>query len=147
MIAIVYIVYIGAAAVLISCMIRNFLHIKSSKQEDAQLSRQNFFAAFIILVILIGSFIALLLRVKGYSFVSEDAENSSLLGKLVGENPYFFRYLILFILAIAAIGLFDRFFLKRNAKNERDYLRRKRFFFGILIAIICGMMLMKLIGK
>lgn len=145
MTSIVYVVYIGAAAALISCMVRNFLDIKSGKQ-DTQLSKQNFFAALIIFLILIGSFIVLLLRSKGIS-VSEGTEGGSLFGKLIGENSYFFRYIILFILAIIAIGLCDWFFLKRTAKNEQDYRRRRRFFFGILIVIAGTIVLMKLIIK
>ena len=129
---IICIIYSLVLTVLGSIAVKNFLNMKT---KDDPLHRQYFFTALIFLIILIISFIAILLKLKKDIFIGySDKTGYGLIG-----------FIILMILGIAAIILFDRFFLKRRSKTEQEYRRRRKLAIAVAIILIGIIAVLRLI--
>ena len=116
-ILIVCIIYAIAVTVLGSIAVKTFLNIKA---KNDPLQRQYFFTALIFLFLLIISFIAILLKLKGDIFIGDGSGSDILIGYSDKTGYGLIGFIILITLGITAIVLFDRFFLKRRSKTEQE---------------------------
>ena len=130
---IVFIIYAIAATVLGIIATKTFLNMKT---KNDPLQRQYFFAALIFLFLLIISFIAILLKLKGDIVIGNGSGANGLIGHSDETGYGFIGFIILIILGITAIVLFDRYVLKRRSKTEREYRIRRRLAVAIVIIII-----------
>jgi len=106
------------------------------KTKDDPLHRQYFFTALIFLIILIISFIAILLKLKKDIFIGDGSGSDIFIGYSDKTGYGLIGFIILMILGIAAIILFDRFFLKRRSKTEQEYRRRRKLAIAVAIILI-----------
>ena len=120
---IICIIYSLLLTVLGSIAVKNFLNMKT---KDDPLHRQYFFTALIFLIILIISFIAILLKLKKDIFIGDGSGSDIFIGYSDKTGYGLIGFIILMILGIAAIILFDRFFLKRRSKTEQESRRRRK---------------------
>lgn len=132
-IIIICIIYSLVLTVLGSIAVKNFLNMKT---KDDPLHRQYFFTALIFLIILIISFIAILLKLKQDIFIGDGSGSDIFIGYSDKTGYGLIGFIILMILGIAAIILFDRFFLKRRSKTEQEYRRRRKLAIAVAIILI-----------
>lgn len=132
-ILIVCIIYAVLVTILGSITVKNFFTMKTKKDP---LHRQYFFAALIFLFFLIISFIAILLKLKQDIFIGDGAGSDIFIGYSDKTGYGLIGFIILIILGIAAIVLFDRFFLKRRSKTEQEYRTRRKLAIAVVIIII-----------
>ena len=130
---IICIIYALVLTVLGSITVKNFLNMKA---KDDPLHRQYFFTALIFLIILIISFIAILLKLKRDIFIGDGSGSDIFIGYSDKTGYGLIGFIILMILGIAAIILFDRFFLKRRSKTEQEYRRRRKLAIAVAIILI-----------
>lgn len=130
---IICIIYSLLLTVLGSIAVKNFLNMKT---KDDPLHRQYFFTALIFLIILIISFIAILLKLKKDIFIGDGSGSDIFIGYSDKTGYGLIGFIILMILGIAAIILFDRFFLKRRSKTEQEYRRRRKLAIAVAIILI-----------
>ncbi|AIW89324.1 MULTISPECIES: hypothetical protein [unclassified Treponema] len=139
---IICIIYALVLTVLGSITVKNFLNMKA---KDDPLHRQYFFTALIFLIILIISFIAILLKLKRDIFIGDGSGSDIFIGYSDKTGYGLIGFIILMILGIAAIILFDRFFLKRRSKTEQEYRRRRKLAIAVAIILIGIIAVLKLI--
>ena len=139
---IICIIYALVLTVLGSITVKNFLNMKA---KDDPLHRQYFFTALIFLIILIISFIAILLKLKRDIFIGDGLGSDIFIGYSDKTGYGLIGFIILMILGIAAIILFDRFFLKRRSKTEQEYRRRRKLAIAVAIILIGIIAVLKLI--
>ena len=106
------------------------------KTKNDPLHRQYFFAALIFLFLLVISFIAIILKLRGNIVIGDGSGSKGLIGQSDSIGYVLIGFIILIILGIAAIALFDRFFLKRNSKTEQEYRTRRKLAIAIVIILI-----------
>ena len=97
---------------------------------------KNFFTELIFLIILFISFIAILLKLKKDIFIGDGSGSDIFIGYSDKTGYGLIGFIILMILGIAAIILFDRFFLKRRSKTEQEYRRRRKLAIAVAIILI-----------
>jgi len=119
--------------VLGSIAVKTFFNMKT---KDDPLQRQYFFTVLILLLLLVISFIAILLKLKGDIFIGDGSGSDVFIGYSEETGYDLIGFIILIILGIAAIALFDRFFLKRRSKTEREYRMRRKLAAAIVIILI-----------
>ena len=139
---IICIIYALVLTVLGSITVKNFLNMKA---KDDPLHRQYFFTALIFLIILIISFIAILLKLKRDIFIGDGSGSGIFIGYSDKTGYGLIGFIILMILGIAAIILFDRFFLKRRSKTEQEYRRRRKLAIAVAIILIGIIAVLRLI--
>ena len=139
---IICIIYSLLLTVLGSIAVKNFLNMKT---KDDPLHRQYFFTALIFLIILIISFIAILLKLKKDIFIGDGSGSDIFIGYSDKTGYGLIGFIILMILGIAAIILFDRFFLKRRSKTEQEYRTRRKLAMAIVIMLIGTVTVLRLI--
>jgi len=139
---IICIIYSLLLTVLGSIAVKNFLNMKT---KDDPLHRQYFFTALIFLIILIISFIAILLKLKKDIFIGDGSGSDIFIGYSDKTGYGLIGFIILMILGIAAIILFDRFFLKRRSKTEQEYRRRRKLAIAVAIILIGIIAVLRLI--
>ena len=139
---IICIIYSLVLTVLGSIAVKNFLNMKT---KDDPLHRQYFFTALIFLIILIISFIAILLKLKKDIFIGDGSGSDIFIGYSDKTGYGLIGFIILMILGIAAIILFDRFFLKRRSKTEQEYRRRRKLAIAVAIILIGIIAVLRLI--
>ena len=139
---IVCIIYAIAVTVLGSIAVKTFLNIKT---KNDPLQRQYFFTALIFLFLFIISFIAILLKLKGDILIGNGSGSDIFIGYSDKTGYGLIGFIILIILGIAAIVLFDRFFLKRRSKTEQEYRTRRKLAIAIVIILIGTAAALKLI--
>ena len=132
-ILIICIIYAIATTVLGSIAVKTFFNMKT---KDDPLQRQYFFTVLILLLLLVISFIAILLKLKGDIFIGDGSGSDVFIGYSEETGYDLIGFIILIILGIAAIALFDRFFLKRRSKTEREYRMRRKLAAAIVIILI-----------
>jgi len=106
------------------------------KTKNDPLHRQYFFATLIFLFLLVISFIAIILKLRGDIVIGNGSGSNGLIGHSDETGYVLIGFIILIILGIAAIALFDRFFLKRNSKTEQEYRTRRKLAIAIVIILI-----------
>jgi|GEM_PF-600555 len=131
-ILIVSIIYAVAAVILLSFAVKNFLKMND---KNNQIYRQYFFTLLFLLFILIASFITVLLRLKPHIFIGDGSGSEFFIGENIKEGYGLIKYIISVILGIVLLSLFDRYFLKRKSKTEREYHMRRRLTVGIVILL------------
>ena len=141
-ILIVCIIYAVLVTVLSSITVKNFFTMKT---KNDPLHRQYFFATLIFLFLLVISFIALLLKLRGDIVIGNGSGSNGLIGHSDETGYVLIGFIILIILGIAAIVLFDRFFLKRRSKTEQEYRTRRKLAIAIVIILIGTVAALKLI--
>ena len=139
---IVCVIYIIAVTVLGAIAVKTFLNMKA---KDDPLHRQYFFAALIFLVLLVISFIAILLKLKGDIFIGDGSGSDVVIGYSDKTGYGLIGFIILTILGIAAIILFDRLFLKRISKTEQEYRIRRKLAVAVVIILIGTVAALRLI--
>ena len=139
---IICIIYTVIIAVIGFVAVKTFLNMKT---KNDPLHQQYFFAALIFLILLVISFIAILLKLKGEVFIGAGAGSNVLIGYSDTTGYSFIVAIILIILGIAAIVLFDRFFLKRRSKTEREYRTRRKLAAAAIIILIGTVAVLRLI--
>ena len=132
-ILIVCIIYAILVTVLSSITVKNFFTMKT---KNDPLHRQYFFATLIFLFLLVISFIALLLKLRGDIVIGNGSGSNGLIGHSDETGYVLIGFIILIILGIAAIVLFDRYVLKRNSKTEQEYRTRRKLAIAIVIILI-----------
>lgn len=132
-ILIVCIIYAITVTVLGSIAVKTFFNMKA---KDDPLQRQYFFTVLILIFLLVISFIAILLKLKGDVFIGDGSGLDVLIGYSEETDYGLIGFIILIILGIAAIVLFDRFFLKRRSKTEQEYRMRRKLAAAIVIILI-----------
>ena len=130
---IVFIIYAIAATVLGVIATKTFLNMKT---KNDPLQRQYFFATLIFLSLLVISFIAILLKLKGDILIGNGSGANGLIGHSDETGYGLIGFIIIIILGITAITLFDRYVLKRKSKTEREYRIRRRLAVAVVIIII-----------
>ena len=141
-ILIVCIIYAVLVTVLSSIAVKNFFTMKT---KNDPLYRQYFFASLIFLFLLVISFIAILLKLRGDIVIGDGSGSNGLIGHSDETGYVLIGFIILIILGIAAIVLFDRFFLKRNSKTEQEYRTRRKLAIAIVIILIGTVAALRLI--
>lgn len=139
---IVFIIYAIAATVLGLIAIKTFLNMKT---KNDPLQRQYFFAALIFLFLLVISFIAILLKLRGDIVIGNGSGSNGLIGHSDETGYGLIGFIILIILGITAIVLFDRYVLKRRSKTEQEYRIRKKLAMAIVIILIGTVAALRLI--
>ena len=132
-ILIVCIIYAIAVTVLGSIAVKTFLNMKT---KNDPLYRQYFFTVLIFLFLLVISFIAILLKLKRDIFIGDGAGSGVFIGYSDTTGYGLLGFIILIIIGIAAIVLFDRFFLKRRSKTEQEYRIRRKLAVATVIILI-----------
>jgi len=132
-ILIVCIIYAVLVTVLSSITVKNFFTMKT---KNDPLHRQYFFAALIFLFLLVISFIAIILKLRGNIVIGDGSGSNGLIGQSDSIGYVLIGFIILIILGIAAIVLFDRYVLKRNSKTEQEYRTRRKLAIAIVIILI-----------
>ena len=130
---IVFIIYAIAATVLGVIATKTFLNMKT---KNDPLQRQYFFATLIFLSLLVISFIAILLKLRGDIVTGNGSGSNGLIGYSDETGYGLIGFIIIIILGITAITLFDRYVLKRRSKTEREYRIRRRLAVAVVIIII-----------
>ena len=139
---IVFIIYAIAATVLGVIATKTFLNMKT---KNDPLQRQYFFATLIFLSLLVISFIAILLKLRGDIVIGNGSGSNGLIGYSDETGYGLIGFIIIIILGITAIVLFDRYVLKRRSKTEREYRIRRRLAIGGLILLIGTVAALRLI--
>ena len=139
---IVFIIYAIAATVLGLIATKTFLNMKT---KNDPLQRQYFFATLIFLSLLVISFIAILLKLRGDIVIGNGSGSNGLIGYSDETGYGLIGFIILIILGITAIVLFDRYVLKRRSKTEREYRTRRKLAIAIVIILIGTVAALKLI--
>ena len=106
------------------------------KTKNDPLQRQYFFATLIFLSLLVISFIAILLKLRGDIVTGNGSGSNGLIGYSDETGYGLIGFIIIIILGITAITLFDRYVLKRKSKTEREYRIRRRLAVAVVIIII-----------
>ena len=132
-ILIVCIIYAVLVTVLGAIAVKNFFTMKT---KNDPLHRQYFFAALIFLFLLVISFIAIILKLRGDIVIGNGSSSNGLIGHSDETGYVLIGFIILIILGIAAIVLFDRYVLKRNSKTEQEYRTRRKLAIAIVIILI-----------
>ena len=130
---IVFIIYAIAATVLGVIATKTFLNMKN---KNDPLQRQYFFAPLIFLSLLVISFIAILLKLRGDIVIGNGSGSNVLVGYSDETGYGLIGFIIIIILGITAIVLFDRYVLKRRSKTEREYRTRRKLAIAIVIILI-----------
>ena len=141
-ILIVCIIYAILVTVLGSIAVKNFFTMKT---KNDPLHRQYFFAALIFLFLLVISFIAIILKLRGDIVIGNGSGSNGLIGHSDETGYVLIGFIILIILGIAAIVLFDRYVLKRNSKTEKEYRTRRKLAIAIVIILIGTVAALRLI--
>ena len=139
---IVFIIYAIAATVLGVIATKTFLNMKT---KNDPLQRQYFFATLIFLFLLVISFIAILLKLKGDILIGNGSGANGLIGHSDETGYGLIGFIIIIILGITAIVLFDRFVLKRRSKTEQEYRTRRKLAMAIVIMLIGTVTVLRLI--
>ena len=132
-ILIVCIIYAVLVTILGSITVKTFLNMKT---KNDPLHRQYFVTALIFLFLLVISFIAILLKLKGDILIGNGSGSDIFIGYSDKTGYGLIGFIILIILGIAAIVLFDRYVLKRNSKTEQEYRTRRKLAIAIVIILI-----------
>jgi len=141
-IIIVFIIYAIAATVLGVIATKTFLNMKT---KNDPLQRQYFFATLIFLSLLVISFIAILLKLRGDIVTGNGSGSNGLIGYSDETGYGLIGFIILIILGITAIVLFDRYVLKRRSKTEQEYRIRRKLAMAIVIILIGTVTVLRLI--
>lgn len=141
-ILIVCIIYTVLVTILGSITVKTFLNMKTKNE---LLHRQYFVTALIFLFLLVISFIAILLKLKGDILIGNGSGSDIFIGYSDKTGYGLIGFIILIILGIAAIVLFDRFFLKRRSKTEQEYRTRRKLAMAIVIMLIGTVAVLRLI--
>ena len=141
-ILIVCIIYAVLVTILGSITVKTFLNMKTKNEP---LHRQYFVTALIFLFLLVISFIAILLKLKGDILIGNGSGANSLIGHSDETGYGLIGFIILIILGITAIGLFDRYVLKRRSKTEQEYRTRRKLAMAIVIMLIGTVTVLRLI--
>lgn len=139
---IVFIIYAIAATVLGVIATKTFLNMKT---KNDPLQRQYFFATLIFLSLLVISFIAILLKLRGDIVIGNGSGSNGLIGYSDETGYGLIGFIILIILGITAIVLFDRYVLKRRSKTEKEYRTRRKLAMAIVIMLIGTVTVLRLI--
>ena len=139
---IVFIIYAIAATVLGLIATKTFLNMKT---KNDPLQRQYFFATLIFLSLLVISFIAILLKLRGDIVIGNGSGSNGLIGYSDETGYGLIGFIILIILGITAIVLFDRYVLKRRSKTEQEYRTRRKLAMAIVIMLIGTVTVLRLI--
>lgn len=127
-------IYLTVIAMLIAFIIKNGIKLKNA--DAPQETRQYFYTALVMLVFLLISFAALLLRSNSSAVLSDSGADSTI-GILAVKNSYTLLLWIAGLILIAVlVGLFDWFILRRTAKTPHQYRIRRLAVFGIGIFFI-----------
>ena len=141
-ILIVCIIYAVLVTVLGSIAVKNFFTMKT---KNDPLHRQYFFATLIFLFLLVISFIAILLKLRGDIVIGNGSGSNVLVGYSDETGYGLIGFIIIIILGITAIVLFDRYVLKRRSKTEREYRTRRKLAIAIVIILIGTVAALRLI--
>ena len=141
-ILIVCIIYAVLVTILGSITVKTFLNMKTKNEP---LHRQYFVTALIFLFLLVISFIAILLKLRGDIVIGNGSGSNGLIGHSDETGYGLIGFIIIIILGITAIVLFDRYVLKRRSKTEREYRIRRRLAIGGLILLIGTVTVLRLI--
>ncbi|MGP1577463.1 MAG: hypothetical protein ACTTH7_08310 [Treponema sp.] len=127
-------IYLTVIAMLIAFIIKNGIKLKNA--DAPQETRQYFYTALVMLVFLLISFAALLLRSNSSTVLSDSGADSTI-GILAVKKSYTLLLWIAGLILIAVlVGLFDWFILRRTAKTPHQYRIRRLAIFGIGIFFI-----------
>lgn len=127
-------IYLTVIAMLIAFIIKNGIKLKNA--DAPQETRQYFYTALVMLVFLLISFAALLLRSNSSAVLSDSGADSTI-GILAVKKSYTLLLWIAGLILIAVlVGLFDWFILRRTAKTPHQYRIRRLAVFGIGIFFI-----------
>ena len=141
-ILIVCIIYAVLVTVLGSIAVKNFFTMKT---KNDPLHRQYFFATLIFLFLLVISFIAILLKLRGDIVIGNGSGSNVLVGYSDETGYGLIGFIIIIILGITAIVLFDRYVLKRRSKTEQEYRTRRKLAMTIVIILIGTVAALRLI--
>ena len=141
-ILIVCIIYAILVTVLSSIAVKNFFIMKT---KNDPLHRQYFFATLIFLFLLVISFIAIILKLRGDIVIGNGSGANGLIGHSDETGYGLIGFIILIILGITAIVLFDRYVLKRRSKTEQEYRTRRKLAMAIVIMLIGTVTVLRLI--
>lgn len=141
-ILIVCIIYAVLVTILGSITVKTFLNMKTKNEP---LHRQYFVTALIFLFLLVISFIAILLKLRGDIVIGDGSGSNGLVGQSDSIGYVLIGFIILIILGIAAIVLFDRYVLKRNSKTEKEYRTRRKLAIAIVIILMGTVAALRLI--
>lgn len=115
------------------------------RSHDSQMPRQYFFTALIMFCLLLISFIVLLVKIRpstahrGLGGIGISTVHNAGSGLDIVK---YFVYFIVLIITLALLFIFDKYVLKRNAKNEAEYRTRRKLLAGAaFIALIMGAVL------
>ena len=139
---IVFIIYAIAATVLGVIATKTFLNMKT---KNDPLHRQYFVTALIFLFLLVISFIAILLKLRGDIVIGNGSGSNGLIGYSDETGYGLIGFIIIIILGITAITLFDRYVLKRRSKTEQEYRTRRKLAMAIVIMLIGTVTVLRLI--
>ena len=132
-ILIVCIIYAVLVTILGSITVKTFLNMKTKNEP---LHRQYFVTALIFLFLLVISFIAILLKLRGDVVIGNGSGSNVFVGYSDETGYGLIGFIIIIILGITAIVLFDRYVLKRRSKTEREYRTRRKLAIAIVIILI-----------
>ncbi|MGP1455535.1 MAG: hypothetical protein ACTTJ7_07250, partial [Treponema sp.] len=98
-------------------MAKNYVKMRNSKK-NKDLYRQYFFTALIVFFILLGSCIAILLRLTRTIAVDGEAGGQFFLALADTGGGDLFNYIIVIVLGILLLYVIDTFFLKRDSEKR-----------------------------
>ena len=130
---IICILYAIGIISLLAFMAKNYVKMRNGKKNN-DLNRQYFFTALIVFFILLGSFIAILLRLTHAVAIDGDSGSQFFPAIADTEGVDLFNYIMVIVLGILLMYIIDTFFRKDSEKHRRPYTRRRLL--GILIIII-----------
>lgn len=139
---IICIIYALAVTALASVAVKTYLDMKA---KNDSLHRQYFFTVLIFLFLLIVSFIAIILKLKGDVGIGDGSGSDILVGYSDKIGYGLISFIILLILGITAIILFDHFFLKKRSKTKQEYRTRQKLAVAVVIILIGIVAALKLI--
>ena len=139
---IICVLYAVGIISLLAFMAKNYVKMRNGKKNN-DLYRQYFFTALIVFFILLGSFIAILLRLVRAVAVDGDAGGRFLLGLADTEGGDLFNYIMVMMLGILLLYIIDTFFKKDSEKRRRHYTRRRLLVILGTVIFIAALMAIK----
>ena len=130
---IICIIYALAVTALGSVAVKTYLDMKA---KNDSLHRQYFFTVLIFLFLLIVSFIAIFLKLKGDVVIGDGSGSDIIIGYSDKMGYGLIGFIILIILWIVALVLFDHFLLKKRSKTEKEYRTRQKLAAAVVIIAI-----------
>jgi len=141
---IICILYAVGIIGLLVFMVKNYVKMRTRKKNN-DLYRQYFFTALIVFFILLGSFIAILLRLVSAFAVDGDSGSRLLLGIADTGGGDLLNYIMVMVLGILLVYIIDTFFKKDTEKRSRHYTRRRLLVILIIIVFMGALMGIKYI--